>query len=188
MAAPKSSRRRRVMRGNWHRLHLRVVEPGGSFTAAASGTSAVRTGSGHAGRRCMRRRTPADVHDVISTAERAACTRVRSSMQACPDAPNAVTTRSGPAWRTAARGTRAKWTMFSARWPGTRKVQARPAQARTRKIPEKYAASSAFAVSGRTCPTYWSGRTMTMQPTVRSIPRMAKMSSPGLASAQNTFS
>ena len=50
----------------------------------------------------------------------------------------------------------------------------------------KKAASSSWASSGKTWATYWSGRTMTIAPRLRSIPRMSKMSL--RRSAQNIFS
>src|SRR4029077_17556848 len=52
----------------------------------------------------------------------------------------------------------------------------------------KNAASCAAPSSGRTCATNWSGRTTTMQPRSRSMPRMVKMSLPLFGSAQNIFS
>ena len=61
-------------------------------------------------------------------------------------------------------------------------------QPRTRRMAAKYSARSSRACSGKIWPTYWSGRTMTTQPAARSMPRVSKMSSPRLKSAQKTFS
>jgi hypothetical protein len=54
--------------------------------------------------------------------------------------------------------------------------------------PSKNVASGPRPSSGRTCATYWSGRTITMHPRSRSIPRMVKISLPLFRSAQNIFS
>ena len=40
--------------------------------------------------------------------------------------------------------------------------------------PSKYEASCSHSSSGSTCATYWSGRTTTMHPASRSMPRMRK--------------
>ena len=52
----------------------------------------------------------------------------------------------------------------------------------------KKAASSSCASSGSTCATYWSGRTTTRAPRVRSMPRCSKIVSPFVSRAEKTFS
>ena len=55
------------------------------------------------------------------------------------------------------------------------------------RIPARKSARASWASRGRTAATYWSGRTTTMQPASRSMPRRSK-TSPGRGSGQNTFS
>ena len=65
-----------------------------------------------------------------------------------------------------------------------------PMAARTRRNHESIEERRELRVpsSGRTCATNWSGRTITMQPRSRSMPRMVKMSWPLFRSAQKIFS
>ena len=55
------------------------------------------------------------------------------------------------------------------------------------RMPAKNSASAPCPCSGRTCATYWSGRTTTMQPVSRLTPRRSKMS-PAFGSGLNIFS
>jgi inner membrane transporter RhtA len=58
---------------------------------------------------------------------------------------------------------------------------------RSTRMPARKSARASCASSGRTADTYWSGRTSTMQPASRSMPRRSKTSSRA-GSGQNTFS
>ena len=60
----------------------------------------------------------------------------------------------------------------------------RVAVRRSRRNWPKNAASSSCASNGRTFETYWSGRTTTIAPFARSMPRRSKMSGPFFKSGQ----